>query len=390
MRFIRDIIKEKQNAEASNAFITPEVEHGFVSEKDNTHAIERGFVETQIEHQISVDKEEFPNLEMAISEVVVADESEPVEEEILGQMEPFVLTSAVIEDRQDKIEPESQPVGKFSSEAAIEAYLASEFDFSDEELFKGFVEPVDGNLVEPEGTAYDPAEKAEEVSTVPSGVESAVAAVEVEEQVDLSMLNEDLASTAIQEPEVGHAQSNLPNNPSQEIFVVPKPSTGRGLGGSGRVKTRLLGFGAPNNQSIDAIAKSATKEAATHTSFLVGWLVVTEGPGKGAAFTLYDGLTQIGRGEGQSVRLNFGDNSISRENHAAIAYDAEQHSFFLGQGGKANLVRLNGRPVLATEQLKTQSEIRIGETKLHFIALCGKEFSWVEKVQEDIQHAVHG
>ena len=50
--------------------------------------------------------------------------------------------------------------------------------------------------------------------------------------------------------------------------------------------------------------------------------------------------------------------------------------FYLGHGGKMNLVRLNGRPVLSTEELDSNDLIRIGETTLKFVAFCGPDFSW--------------
>ena len=82
------------------------------------------------------------------------------------------------------------------------------------------------------------------------------------------------------------------------------------------------------------------------------------------------------------MRLNFGDTSISRDNHAVVAYDDEQRKFFLGHGGKANLVRLNDMPVLATEPLADADLIRIGETTLRFVALCGPEFSWEDEADQ--------
>jgi pSer/pThr/pTyr-binding forkhead associated (FHA) protein len=78
------------------------------------------------------------------------------------------------------------------------------------------------------------------------------------------------------------------------------------------------------------------------------------------------------------VKLDFGDNSISRTNHAVVAYDDEQRKFFLGHGGKANIVRLNGKPVLSTEELAHNDIIRIGETTLRFLALCGPDFDWAD------------
>ena len=108
----------------------------------------------------------------------------------------------------------------------------------------------------------------------------------------------------------------------------------------------------------------------------VGWLVVIKGPGVGTSFALSNGVSQIGRSEDQAIPLAFGDTSISRNNHAAVAYDDEENKFFLGHGGKSNLVRLNDRPVLSTEPLAHGDRIRIGETTLIFAALCGEDFTW--------------
>jgi pSer/pThr/pTyr-binding forkhead associated (FHA) protein len=84
----------------------------------------------------------------------------------------------------------------------------------------------------------------------------------------------------------------------------------------------------------------------------------------------------IGRGDDQVIRLDFGDNSISRNNHAAVAYDEEQNKFYIGHGGKSNIIRRNARPVLSTEELHHADLIRIGETTLRFVALCGSDFKW--------------
>jgi hypothetical protein len=99
-------------------------------------------------------------------------------------------------------------------------------------------------------------------------------------------------------------------------------------------------------------------------------------PGRGAYFAVTNSVSSIGRGLDQSICLNFGDASISRSNHAAIAYDAEQNRFFLGHGNKSNIVRRNGQPVLSTEELVNGDAIRIGKTTLRFVALCGPDFTW--------------
>jgi pSer/pThr/pTyr-binding forkhead associated (FHA) protein len=108
-----------------------------------------------------------------------------------------------------------------------------------------------------------------------------------------------------------------------------------------------------------------------------GWLVVTQGPGRGAAFPLAQGVSQIGRGVDQTVALDFGDMAISRQNHAAIAYDPASHRFHIGHGGKSNLVRLNGKPLLSTEAVGDGDVIQIGETTLLLKVLCTPDFNWV-------------
>ncbi len=149
-----------------------------------------------------------------------------------------------------------------------------------------------------------------------------------------------------------------------------------------RVKTTFLGFERSDGRIEDILAAGQTDAAPSTTGevkFPVGWLAVTKGPGRGTSISLHAGVSQIGRGDDQAVQLDYGDNGISRTNHAAIAFDDEEGKFFLGHGGKANIVRLNGKPVLSTEELSNGDEIRISETTLKFIALCGEDFTWDEE-----------
>ncbi len=151
-----------------------------------------------------------------------------------------------------------------------------------------------------------------------------------------------------------------------------------------RTKTRVLGFEAqptevvPLFETADAtpITVATPAPGKGYVMFPAGWLVVKEGPGKGASYALTQGVSQIGRGTDQTVSLDFGDMAISRQNHAAIAYDAETHEFHVGHGGKSNLVRLNGRPLLATEPAGDGDEIQIGETTLVLKVLCTPDFNW--------------
>ena len=176
------------------------------------------------------------------------------------------------------------------------------------------------------------------------------------------------------QPESGpeSMSESMPAPVAEAQVQMPPPAAGRGANRSGRVKTRLLGF-APGSEPHDPFA---APESAPATDFPVAWMVVVAGPGRGASFPLHDGVSRVGRGEDQTVSLNFGDNSISRENHLSIAYDAEDNTFYVGHSGKSNLVRLNRKPLLSTEQLNSGDQIRLGETTLRFVALCGNGFSW--------------
>lgn len=172
---------------------------------------------------------------------------------------------------------------------------------------------------------------------------------------------------------------------------VPRPIAAPAVADAGpaprrptRTKTRVLGFEAqpaavvPLFEGLDgtAIPTVAAATGKGYAMFPAGWLVVKEGPGKGASFALSQGVSQIGRGSDQTVALDFGDMAISRQNHAAIAYDPATHQFHIGHGGKSNLVRLNSRPLLSTETAGDGDEIQIGETTLVLKVLCTPEFNW--------------
>ena len=150
-----------------------------------------------------------------------------------------------------------------------------------------------------------------------------------------------------------------------------------------RSKTRVLGFDLEPASVVplfdDTAAPAPVGGSAAgqgYVMFPAGWLVVKAGPGLGTAFALSQGVSQIGRGSDQTVALDFGDMAISRQQHAAIAYDPQSHQFHIGHGGKSNLVRLNGKPLLSTEALEDGDEIQIGETTLLLKVLCNAVFNW--------------
>lgn len=138
---------------------------------------------------------------------------------------------------------------------------------------------------------------------------------------------------------------------------------------SNRVKTQFLGFktasqtaNGEQNWNYQDTAERPDVEAS------LGRLVVVHGPGRGHSFALKDDVNRIGRGEGQEIRLTFGDTSVSRKRHATIVYYGKRGGFTIRDGRTVNPVRLNGRSLQGDEHLENGDLIRIGETTLRFFA----------------------
>jgi Biotin-requiring enzyme/FHA domain len=159
-----------------------------------------------------------------------------------------------------------------------------------------------------------------------------------------------------------------------------------------RFKSAREGSAANTDKRIASIAATTiappAPEGPARTTFVrsadmqsdpvAGWLVVVKGPGRGSFQPVFPGMNPIGRDPSQRISLNFGDDTISRQEHAFITYDDEQRRFYLQHGGKANLIRVGDQPVLVPTELKANDLIRIGKTTLRFVPLCGSEFSWAD------------
>lgn len=215
-------------------------------------------------------------------------------------------------------------------------------------------------------------ETVEEVAAVlPEEVE---VEAEVEPEAEVEAPVEAITEPVVEEtPDVAEEEAPVPAAPEVEQAAPAEVVAPRRRA---RIKTTFLGLDHVDHRLNDLIASEPVKKTAVTTSFPVGWLVIVSGPGRGTSLALTEGLLQVGRNDDQALQLDFGDNGISRSNHAVIAYDAEERKCFLGHGGKANLVRLNGSPVLSTLPLNNGDMIRISETTMRFVVLCDENFDW--------------
>ncbi len=139
--------------------------------------------------------------------------------------------------------------------------------------------------------------------------------------------------------------------------------------------TRVLGEDNEPETRILADATSVTPGDALADP-PVGILLVISGPGRGRLLSFGYGMNTIGRGAGQRVRLDVGDDRVSREDHARIVYDPVAGRFHLMHGGGPNLTYRAGEPVLEPVELHDGDRITLGDTHLLFRALVGPDFDW--------------
>lgn len=117
------------------------------------------------------------------------------------------------------------------------------------------------------------------------------------------------------------------------------------------------------------------EQASNGAVTLAGWLVVISNDYKGQSYKITFGFNTIGRAETNHIPLNF-DNSISRVKHASIVYDYSNNLFFIKHEDGKYLTYLNGNVILDIKELKAFDKIKIGNTELLFVPLCGEQFKW--------------
>lgn len=175
----------------------------------------------------------------------------------------------------------------------------------------------------------------------------------------------------------------------QEPAAQPEPRPQSRAGGSGEEPTdRVRRPAAPAGQDEPKTQILGRARAGAEAGLgkahaddpVVGWVVVVRGPGRGASLPLGYGMNGIGRSKTERVCLDFGDEQISRNQHAVITYDPRGRKYFVQHGGGKNLTYLGDeQPVLTPVELTGGEEITLGDTTLRFVPFCGKEFDWQDQ-----------
>ena len=107
----------------------------------------------------------------------------------------------------------------------------------------------------------------------------------------------------------------------------------------------------------------------------IGWLVCIDGNMLGESFAIYDCENYIGRSPNMNICLAK-EPTVSRENHACIAYDRNTKLLTLTPGSTHNTVLLNDTELTDTGILCDRNLIQLGDCTLLFVALCNETFSW--------------
>lgn len=115
---------------------------------------------------------------------------------------------------------------------------------------------------------------------------------------------------------------------------------------------------------------------------VVGWLVCIEGNEKGKDYSLFARINTIGRSDRNDVCIK-NDNTISKENHARLAYDPKHNNFQLIPGNNINNIYLNGEPVYVPVKLNAYDVIELGSSKTVFVSLCNDRFDWEVGLKKD-------
>lgn len=141
---------------------------------------------------------------------------------------------------------------------------------------------------------------------------------------------------------------------------------------------REAGADEPGTRDLEA-----ARETLDACEPVTGFLVVVDGPGRGTFAPVYQGMNSLGRMPTQRIRLDYGDELIAPENHCQVIYDGLSRRFFVQQGAEGNATRVAGSAVLAPAQLQAGAELRVGETVLRFLPLCGEAFDWDAHASEE-------
>ena len=108
---------------------------------------------------------------------------------------------------------------------------------------------------------------------------------------------------------------------------------------------------------------------------VVGWLVCIKGDSKGKDYRVMARINTIGRSEKMDICIPK-DHTISKEQHARIAYDPKNNIFLMVPDNNINNIYVNGQPIFNATKLEAFDTIEMGASQFVFVPLCCDRFEW--------------
>ena len=141
------------------------------------------------------------------------------------------------------------------------------------------------------------------------------------------------------------------------------------------------GYQAQRSGAEDTGKTVAVMQKSMKIEPVTGWLVCVDGTNKGKDYRIEAKNNTIGRSEKMDICIK-GDATISRENHARLAYDVKHNAFHLIPAESTNSIYVNDEPVYVPTKLNAYDIIELGESKFLFVPFCGDKFNWADGIEQ--------
>ena len=112
------------------------------------------------------------------------------------------------------------------------------------------------------------------------------------------------------------------------------------------------------------------------------WLVCIEGARQGCSYNIMEEKNYIGRDDTMTIQI-LGDEEIRDKRHAVIAFDMRGLKGTLLGEECMGFVRLNGKAIYTSMELKDGDILEIGSGKFMYIDYAGNHYGWEQKKEED-------
>lgn len=111
------------------------------------------------------------------------------------------------------------------------------------------------------------------------------------------------------------------------------------------------------------------------------WLICIEGARQGCSYNIIEEKNYIGRDDTMTIQI-LGDEEMRDKRHAVIAFDMRGLKGTLLGEECMGFVRLNGKAIYTSMELKDGDILEIGFGKFMYIDYAGNHYGWEQKKEE--------